>query len=414
MNNKKILIVTDDFPPKSGGGAAIISSIHALSLKNIGYEVVVITTVEDKSEMGEFIENGIRIIRFYSKYDSRYRSYLSLYNPFLLSKVSKVFKKEKADIIHLHNIHYHISHHAISIARKYSRAVFMTIHDSMPFHYSKLFPDFPYKTHTKNYKVSVLRQLKDFRFRFNPFKNILIRYYLKIPNKIFAVSNALMNALNDNGIGNVEVIHNGIDILEWKLDNGEIEVFKVEHNLSHKKVIMFCGRLSRAKGGELMVKCMSEIIKIIPEAVLLIVGEKDKEALNMLKMAENLNIENKLVFSGKLGRNSIINAYGACDMVVVPSLCFDWFPTVNLEAMVMRKPIVATCFGGSSEIVQNNVNGYIVNPYNKDELVKSIIDILSDDIKSRNFGYEGYKKVINTFIIDRYIEKILYWYNKFI
>ena len=412
--SRKIIILSDDFPPKSGGGAAIIASIHASAMVLANYETIVITTVEDRAKVGEFLENGIKIIRLYSKYNPRFRSILALYNPLILSKIKEILKREKPDIVHVHNIHYHISYHSLSIAKRYSKTLFMTIHDSMPFHYSKLFPKFPYETQIKSYKVSLLSQLKDFRFRFNPFKNIIIRYYLLLPNKIFAVSGALKNALLDNGIKNVEVINNGIDLEKWKIDQKDVEEFKKEYSLFDKKVILFCGRLSRAKGGEVLVRNMPSIIKEIPNAVILIVGDKDNTALEMLKQAQNLGIEQSLVFTGKLSGNSLLRAYGASDLAVVASLCFDWFPTVNLESMAMKLPVVATCFGGSSEIIADEINGYIINPYNEDELIGRIIDILGDDEKAKRFGEAGYERLKSEFGLDKYIQKTIFWYNKFL
>src|SRR3989344_788272 len=410
----KIIILSDDFPPKSGGGAAVIASIHASALTERGYEIIVITTVENKSQAGESNENGIKIIRLYSKYNPLFRSYLSLYNPFILSKIKEILEKEKPDIVHAHNIHYHLSYHSLSLAKKYSKALFITIHDSMPFHYSKLFPKYPYQIPIKTYKVSLLRQLKDFRFRFNPLKNIIVRHYLSLPNKIFAVSYALKQALLDNKINNVEVIHNAIDVNKWSIDNESMNEFKKTHHLFNKKVIMFCGRLSRAKGGAVLIECMPNIIKEIPNAILLVVGEKDIEASNMLKKAKELNIDTKLVFTGKLSGNSLIQAYGASDALVAPSFCFDWFPTVNLEGMAMKLPIVATCFGGSSEAVRDRINGYIVNPYHKAEVIDRIVDLLENNDESKKFGGNGFEILQKEFNLDKYIESTIFWYNEFL
>lgn len=410
----KILILTDKFPPSSFGGAAIIASVHASVLDQYGYEVVVVTTVDKESEVGEFYENNIKIIKLYSDYHTRFRSYLSIYNPFILKDIKKIMKKEMPDIVHAHNIHYYLSYHSLYIAKKYSKAIFMTIHDSMSFHYSKLFPEYPYETITKSYKISFFKQIKDFKFRFNPIKNLLIRYYLRIPDKIFAVSNALKDALLDNNIKNVEVIHNGIDTDKWQATKSNIDNFKNKYNLLNKKVIMFCGRLSGAKGGELLINNLSKIVDKIDNSVLLIIGDKDNEASNIINNANIPNIDKYLVFTGKLDRESIINAYGASNILVAPSICFDWFPTVNLEAMAMRLPVIATCFGGSKEAIKQDINGYIINPYNSEDFVNKIIDLLNDNEKAIRFGNAGYEIVKRDFSLDEFIKKTVSWYNRFL
>lgn len=401
----KIVILSDDFPPKSGGGAAIIAHIHATTLVSKGYDVTVVTTVENKKDVGEVKIDGLKVIKIYSKYHPRFRSYISLYNPFIISKISKILKTENADIVHAHNIHSHISYHALSVAKKYSKALFVTIHDSMPFHYSKLFPQYPYHFDTKSYAVSWKTQLKDFGIRFNPFRNIAIRYYLGKPNKIMAVSEALKRALNDNEIMNVEVVNNGIDIKKWEINSESVNNFKKKYNLINKKIILFCGRLSRAKGGEVLIKSMPAILSKIPNAVLLIVGEKTPE------VAGN---DNYLVFTGKLSNKALIEAYGASNILVSPSLCFDWFPTVNLEAMAMKLPVITTCFGGGREAVKEGVTGYVINPYHSNELENKVVEVLKNDSLLQTLGLAGYERVQKEFNLENYANKIISCYNKFI
>ena len=48
---------------------------------------------------------------------------------------------------------------------------------------------------------------------------------------------------------------------------------------------------------------------------------------------------------------------------MTPSICFDTFGLVSLEAMEMKKPVVATSFGGSKEVIEDGVTGFIENPF---------------------------------------------------
>ena len=56
-------------------------------------------------------------------------------------------------------------------------------------------------------------------------------------------------------------------------------------------------------------------------------------------------------------------AYAAADVFVTPSICFDTFGLVNLEAMRYAKPVVASCFGGLPEVVVDGETGFIENPF---------------------------------------------------
>ena len=105
----KILILQDDFPPQSFGGAGIIAFILSKKLQKKGHTVFVITAVQDKKDEGEIEYEGLKIFRIYSKYNVRWRAYLSLYNPQTVKKVKKILNRVKPDTVHTHNIHYHLS-----------------------------------------------------------------------------------------------------------------------------------------------------------------------------------------------------------------------------------------------------------------------------------------------------------------
>ena len=68
-----------------------------------------------------------------------------------------------------------------------------------------------------NHKVTCWDLIKQARKRYNPFRNIIIRHYLKYVDKIFAVNADLEKALRENKIKNVELIYNGVDVKNWEV-----------------------------------------------------------------------------------------------------------------------------------------------------------------------------------------------------
>ena len=121
----------------------------------------------------------------------------------------------------------------------------------------------------------------------------------------------------------------------------------------------------------------------------------------MLDQARELQIEKRIVSLGWLSGTELQKAYASAALVVVPSLSFDSFPTVNLEAMAAGKPVVATCFGGSREAVQDGVTGYIVNPFNVPVLAEKIVDLLQSVEKLNRFGHEGHERVLKEFTLEK-------------
>ncbi len=407
----KIVILTDSF---EGGGSDMIARLSAYGLKRAGHNVSVIISVQKKSLAGKKNVNGIDIYSVFTDYNLFWRPYVSLYNRQTFGPIKEILNNLKPDIVHAHVIHIYLSYAILKIAKKLGAKVFLTAHDAMLFHYGKLL-EFSGKNNKDcadkfNYKVTILQQIKMAGKTYNPFRNLVIRHYLKYVDKIFAVSDALRQAHVDNGIENIATLHNGIDIDEWKISNDAVKNFKFHYGLKNKKVILFGGRIGREKG-MMMMMAMREIIKIAPQAILLVVAKVDDATENMIKTARDWRIENNIIITGWLTGSELKAAYFASDVVTVPSVYFDSFPTINLEAMACHKPVIATCFGGSREAVLDGQTGYIVNPYNIDNLASKIIDLLQNPEKAKTFGEAGYERVKSEFNVDRMLSDYLIFYE---
>ena len=387
----KILTLQDDFPPQSFGGAGFSTFYLAKGLQKSGHEVFVLTTCQKKSDETELDYQGLKIFKIFANYHERWQSYLSLYNPQTVRRVRELIRELNPDVVHVHNIHSYLSYHCLKIAKKLKKPVFFTARDVMSFNYEKLAT----QKYLKRFDchTSWWDHLKQAKKRYNPLRNFLIKKYLGYVDKIFAVSYALKKALEQNGIKNIEVNYTGIDVEDWKIGPQEIEEFKKKHNLRDKRVIFFGGRISGLKGSAEIEQVMVKVKEIIPKAVLLTAGRGG---------------------IGWLVGEELKAAYSAADIVVVPSVCFDSFPRSNLEAMACKKPVVATCYGGSSEIVEDGVTGYIVNPFNVNLMAEKIIDLLKNPEKIRQFGQAGFERVKKHFSLDVQVAQTLSRYQEYL
>jgi glycosyltransferase involved in cell wall biosynthesis len=414
----KILFLSDDFPPKSFGGAGIITSILARGIKDARHDVYVITTIQNKQEREGWRDfNGVKVYDMYVDYYQKLASYISLYNPQALKKLEKIIQEISPDIIHVHNVHNYLSYHSLKIARKYTEKVFLTTHDAMAFNYGKFINFFDkdnLSVQTKfSYKIGFWQNLKTARKRYNPFRNILIRRCLnKYPRKIFAISNKLKEALNQNGIKNIETIHYGIDCNGWEVSEIERVDFMKSLRLIGKKVILFGGRLSEAKGGKIMIEVLSMLDKTNNDIRLLIAGTPNDYSRYLLQYAKELSIEKNVLFTGWLSRDDMRKAYAACNVCVTPSIYFDAFNLFNIEAGAAFRPVVGTCFGGTPEIVVDNITGRIINPYNKKMFCDALLSILGDNNYAQKLGRAGNERIRKYFNLDRYVAETLSEYSK--
>lgn len=395
----KILVFQDDFPPESNGGAGMVAYVLSRAFIERGHTILVVAATQDKDRVGRRVYEGVTVERIYSSYHERWRAWRSLYNPSTVGRVRKIISAFQPDIVHVHNIHMHLSYAVLPLARKHGARGYMTAHDGMSFSQGK--PS-TRKDGAGNlsHRSYFWEQLAMYRWRFNPLRNPIIRRILQRDvDTVIAVSDALKRALNENGIRNVVVIHNGIEVNEWK-EPADTASFKQKFGIGNA-AILFGGRLSGAKGAIHILDALDGIRRSVPEAQLLVVAKKEGYAKHMIAHAEKLGIADRLVFTGWLSGDELRRSYYASSVVAVPSLYLDPFPTINLEAFACKKPVVATCFGGSPEIVEDGVSGYVVDPFDIPLLSEKICDLLADKEKNVRFGIRGYERVIKEFSSSR-------------
>lgn len=411
----KIVFLQDDFPPHAIGGAGIVAASLARELVKHGHELTIITSVQDRSLAGSFREGSMRIERIYSGYQRRWRSWLSLYNPATVGKIRRILAEVKPEIVHAHNVHYHLSYWALRLAKRGGAKVFLTAHDVMLFHYGKLTefidPRNPECRKDWDYRVNIWRQLREYRFWYNPLRNLTIRRLLKNVDRIFAVSSALKDALEKNGIKNIEVIHNGIDMNEWRVTPTIIEAFVQKHKLEEKKVILFGGRISSLKGGGVMLEALRDIAHSEQSAVLLLLGARDAYVERLERQAREWGIGAHLISTGWLSGDELHAAYHAADVIVIPSLYLEPFGMIALEAMACGKPVVGSCLGGTIEIVVDGETGYLLNPYDITSLARRTVDLLRDKERRDRFGRNGRARAAEYFSTDKWCRQILSAYT---
>src|SRR3989344_6086655 len=406
----KVAFLSDDFPPLSFGGAGISTYELAKGMKDAGHEVFVITTCRNKEEVGNMKYHDLEIYKIMSNYSGKWRWYVSLYNFPVVRQVENLLKKIRPDIVHINNIHYYLSYHCLKISKKYAGAVVFTARDVMSFNYAKLDTE----RYLKNLdcRTTWFDHIRQTKKRWNPLRNILIKNYLKYADKIFAVSFALKKALEQNGINKVEVIHTGADFTQADPSREKIENFINKFGLKDKKVIFFGGRLSEAKGGRKVLEAMTEVVKKFPNAVLLVAANEGLYMQKIKNDAEMMSILKNIVFTGWIGREEMKIAYAVSQVVLVPSICLDSFPRIVLESMASGKPVIGTCYGGSPEIIEDGLTGYIVNPMFPKEISEKILYLFENAKKMEEFGKSGRERVRNYFNLKNKVNEYAEAYKK--
>lgn len=389
----KIIYLLDEFMPFSERGAARVVFDLSKFLSGLGHEIRILTTVQDKKWVGEEKAEGVTIRRIYANYPVYFRNYLGVYNPFIKKSLIEILKEYKPDVIHAHSVSRFFSWASLNRAKRHAKKVFITIHDVRPVYNGKLFK--------RSGKISWLDRIKKDGLVYNPFQFYFIKKYLEKTDKIFVVSRALKEILLTNGIDGAEILHNGINVSEWKCE------------IAPEKMIFFAGQADDAKGTTKIFESFKIVSSQNPNAKLCIVGAGPAEARRLNGMVKNLNIASeKVKLSGWVDRVHLKKLLCSSCLVVTPSVCFDSFPTINLEAMAAAKPVIGNDYGGAKEQIIDGETGYIVNPFNIEEIAGKIIYLLENPEIAKKFGEAGYERVKKEFSLEKMAENYLNWYKR--
>ncbi len=405
----KITFLSDDFPPISFGGAGISTFELALGMKKAGHDVSVITTCRKESEAGEIAYQGITIFSIATDYAPRWRMYRSINNSPAVRSMEILLKKIQPDIVHVNNVHYHLSFRSIAVAKKYARGVVFTGRDTLAVFFGKL--STPQYLESLNPKITIRDHFKSISRRYNPFYYFFTKWYLAQADVRTTVSHALRDAFIVNGVSNVHTVHTGVQLSDWESSDDEKINFRKKYALENKKIVLFSGRLSEGKGSKKILDALYYMVREVPDVVLLVVASMDAHAKAMLTDAEKLGIGSSLVITGWAERDAMRVAYAVSSVVIVPSVYLDPFPRVVIEAMASGVPVIGSRYGGSPEIIQHGVTGYIVDPRSPGEIAEKSIDLLRNPKKAEQFGRAGYERVKKNFNLEDKVKEYISQYE---
>lgn len=409
----KILLLNDKIPPEGRGGAESVVWRLARALSAAGQETHIITTTAGAAF--EETRAGIATYHIHAGYPERFRAWLSLWNPQTLGAYKKLLRRIQPDVVNAHNIHDLLSYETLKLAREAGCAVVFSAHDAMPFAYGKLpasfSPDGPEPYEPGDHRLPRGTNLRQSRFRYNPFRNAMIKRYLARYAHIRTVpSQALANAFADNDMPPVEVAHNGINLDEWTpVDKSIVADLRGRLDLWDKRVILIAGRLTAEKGLRQILAALGQLEESLPDVRLLVLSSR---AFDTEISGEFAHLRALIRIGGWLSGDELRAAFQLADVVAAPSIYLDPFPTVVLEAMAAGKPVVATRFGGAREAIDDGETGYIVNPFDTAALSDRLLRLLTDEDRRRQMGLLGRERLAKHFSLDEQVRRMLAIYGR--
>ena len=156
--------------------------------------------------------------------------------------------------------------------------------------------------------------------------------------------------------------------------------------------ILCVGSLIERKGIDLLLKALSEVTGTYE---LFIAGNGEEKAA-LEKLAYELKIDDKIHFLGQLNRAELLKHYADSDLFILPTR-EDCFALVILEAMCSGLPIICSKYAdGAYDLLENEKNGFVIDPYDTKNFGECIQRILKDKEIQKNMRKES-EKIIDKF-----------------
>lgn len=245
------------------------------------------------------------------------------------------------------------------------------------------------------------RKIVAIRHQANKLKPSTNRLLARQVDRVVAVSRDVRDVLVGCGVPEekVEVVHSGVSLDGFDMEGVDRNAAREELGLGKEDfAVGTAGRLKPEKGVFELLEAVGLLALAYPGLKLVYVGDgPQREALE--ERARRLSLKERVVFTGF--RSDMDRMYAALDVFVLPSTCREAFGLVLIEAMAMRRPVIATRLGGIPEIVRDGFNGLLITE--KD--ARSLAAALERYVKDRPFADEmaakGKETVDACFTLDR-------------
>ncbi|MEK7137702.1 MAG: glycosyltransferase family 4 protein [Patescibacteria group bacterium] len=397
----KILTITDDCPPFALGGSGRIAWETSMGLAKRGHEVHLLTAAQRHIGVSRRINSPANMqIHLLPELPKRFAHYRSVFSRKREEEVLRVIEEVQPDLIHAHGLAWHMGYRWIKKAQEKSIPIIYTAHGVMHVSYGKVLP---------GGKVSWAADLRRSRWEWNPLRNILTKKYLKHCKKILCVSDALRQYLEQWHFENMQTLRNGIDLSFWK------EMNQKEARVSlgipeDQMVFLLAGRLGVDKGSEI-------IDRTLPEGTLLLAaGDIPEGTFSRCHTEHSRSVSQTFpalphvrIFPHQNPEQMRL-LYSAANVVLIPSLYLDPFPTVTLEAGACSRPVIATIFGGAKEAVRDGITGWIVNPRDEHAFREKLEWCAEHRMELPQFGLAARTHMEKHFSLEKHLDELLQIY----
>lgn len=207
------------------------------------------------------------------------------------------------------------------------------------------------------------------------------------------------------------VIPNSIDVASFETNTTVSEV---------PDTVLYFGSLIRKKGLLELPFIFNELTQLNPKTKLVLLGKDVPDIISgsssTWKMMQTLFSEKALAnvsYLGSVPYQDIQKYISEASVCIFPSFA-EALPVSWIEAMAMQKAIVASDIGWATDVIDDGINGFLVNPKNHEEYASKINRLLSDPKLRQGFGVLAREKVIQKFSVSVVAQQSVVFYKSII
>jgi phosphatidyl-myo-inositol dimannoside synthase len=177
------------------------------------------------------------------------------------------------------------------------------------------------------------------------------------------------------------------------------------------RVVLTVGRWTaseRYKGADELIGAIAQLLTSVPSLHLVAVGAGD-DLPRLRKISRDLGVADSVHFLENLSREQIAACYASAEIFAMPS-SGEGFGLVFLEAMAFSKPVVGASCGGTTDVIKDGINGFLVPPRNAGQLVQALGRLLEDESLRECLGRRGAEMVRQQFRFEAFrteVERLL-------
>jgi PEP-CTERM/exosortase A-associated glycosyltransferase len=207
-------------------------------------------------------------------------------------------------------------------------------------------------------------------------------YALKNADAVTTICEGLRRDIVARGIAadKVTVIPNAVDIDKFAVGGVADQALKHKLGLQDMRLIGFIGSFYAYEGLDVLLRAVPAMLARLPDLRVLLVGGGPQDA-QLRQLAKDLNIADKVVFTGRVPHEQVQQYYDLLDVLVYPRLSMRLTDLVTplkpLEAMAQGRVLAASDVGGHLELIEHGKTGVLFKADDPVSLAKNVGDLLA-------------------------------------